>query len=102
MQKVGNIFLPVVLPAASHEGGWRALMQRARQSSVKCRSRNFKDKRAALTLLHTPVELRQDVVEQHVAQRLKVLGEDVADGVKCVIAGGGHPLGFLRWEGNAA
>lgn len=49
-----------------------------------------------LTLLHTPVQLRQDVVEQNVAQGLEVLGEDVADGVKCVVAGGGHPLGFLR------
>lgn len=56
----------------------------------------FGDKCAPLTLLHTPVELRQDVVEQHVAQCLEILGEDVADGVKCVIAGGGHPLGFLQ------
>lgn len=52
-------------------------------------------------MLHTPVELRQDVVEQHVAQRLEVLGEDVADGVKCVVAGGGHPLGFLQGSGGA-
>lgn len=62
---------------------------------------NSRDKCALLTLLHTPVELRQDVVQQHVAQRLEILGEDVADGVKCVITGGGHPLGFLRGSKGA-
>ncbi len=49
-----------------------------------------------LTLLHTPVELSQNVIQQDVIEGLKVLGEDVTDGVKCMVAGGGHPLCFLR------
>lgn len=48
------------------------------------------------TLLHTPVQLSQDVIKQDVVEGLEVLGEDVADGIKCVVAGGGHPLCFLR------
>lgn len=57
---------------------------------------------AALTLLHTPVELGQNVVQQHVAQGLKVLREDVADGVKRVVTGGGHPLRLLGSHGVEA
>lgn len=51
-----------------------------------------------LTLLDTPVELRQNVVKQNVVEGLKVLGEDITDGIKCVVAGGGHPLCFLKGE----
>lgn len=49
-----------------------------------------------LTLLHTPVELSQDVIQQDITEGLKVLGEDITDGIKCMVAGGGHPLCFLR------
>lgn len=49
-----------------------------------------------LTLLHTPVELREDVVQQNITERLKVLCEDVTDGIKCVVAGCGHPFSFLH------
>lgn len=53
-----------------------------------------------LTLLHTPVQLSQDVVKQDVVEGLEVLGEDIADGIKCVVAGGGHPLCFLRTQNH--
>lgn len=49
-----------------------------------------------LTLLHTPVELSQDVIQQDITEGLKVLGEDITDGIKCMVAGGGHPLCFLK------
>lgn len=52
------------------------------------------------TLLHTPVELSQDVIQQDIVEGLEVLGEDVADGIKCMVAGGGHPLCFLRMRGS--
>lgn len=52
-------------------------------------------------MLHTPVQLSQDVIQQDGAEGLKVLGEDVTDGVKCVVAGGGHPLRFLGGERGA-
>lgn len=47
-------------------------------------------------MLHTPVELSKDVIQQDAIEGLKVLGEDIADGVKCVVAGSRHPLCFLR------
>lgn len=53
-----------------------------------------------LTLLHTPVELSQNVIQQDVTEGLKVLSEDIADGVKCMVACGGHPLCFLRMQHN--
>ncbi len=53
-----------------------------------------------LTLLHTPVELSQNVIQQDIIEGLKVLGEDITDGVKCMVAGGGHPLCFLRVQHN--
>lgn len=49
-----------------------------------------------LTLLHTPIELSQDVIQEEVVEGLKVLSEDVTDGIKCMIACCGHPLGFLE------
>lgn len=52
--------------------------------------------RRVLTLLHTPVELSQNIIQQDVVEGLKVLGEHIRDGVKCMVAGGGHPLRFLR------
>lgn len=53
-----------------------------------------------LTLLHTPIKLSQNVIKQDVTEGLKVLGEDIADGIKCMVAGGGHPLCFLRAQHN--
>lgn len=53
-----------------------------------------------LTLLHTPVELSQNVIQQDVTEGLKVLGEDITDGIKCMVAGGGHPLCFLWAQHN--
>jgi len=53
-----------------------------------------------LTLLHTPVELSQNIIQQDAIEGLKVLGEDITDGIKCMVAGGGHPLGFLRVQHN--
>lgn len=49
-----------------------------------------------LTLLHTPVELSQDVIKQDIIEGLKVLREDITDGVECMVAGGGHPFCFLK------
>lgn len=48
-----------------------------------------------LTLLNTPVQLGQDVIQQDITERLKVLREHVRDGVKCVVTGRRHPLCFL-------
>lgn len=53
-----------------------------------------------LTLLHTPVKLSQNVIKQDVTEGLEVLGEDITDGIKCMVAGGGHPLCFLRAQHN--
>lgn len=53
-----------------------------------------------LTLLDTPVELSQDVIKQDVTEGLKILGEDITDGIQCMVAGGGHPLCFLQVKHN--
>lgn len=47
------------------------------------------------TLPDTPLQLREDVGQQDLAERLVELGEDVADGVQRVVARRRHPLGFL-------
>jgi hypothetical protein len=48
-----------------------------------------------LTLLYTPVQLGQDIIQENITERLKVLSEDITDGVKCMVTGGGHPFSFL-------
>lgn len=51
--------------------------------------------RLSPTLPDAPLQLREDVGQQDLAERLVELGEDVADGVQRVVARRRHPLGFL-------
>lgn len=48
------------------------------------------------TLSDAPLQLREDVNQQDLAEWLVELSEDVADGVQGVVTRGCHPLGFLR------
>lgn len=48
-----------------------------------------------VVLLHAPVELIVQFSEQHRAQDLVVLGEDIHDGIQRVVTRGRHPLGLL-------
>lgn len=48
------------------------------------------------TLPDAPLQLREDVDQQDLAEWLVELSEDVADGVQGVVTRGCHPLGFLR------
>lgn len=48
------------------------------------------------TLPDAPLQLREDVGQQDLAEGLVELSEDVADGVEGVVTRGGHPLGFLK------
>lgn len=52
------------------------------------------------TLPDAPLQLREDVGQQDLAERLVELSEDVADGVEGVVARGRHPLGFLEAVGR--
>lgn len=57
--------------------------------------------RLSPTLPDAPLQLREDVGQQDLAERLVELGEDVADGVQRVVACRRHPLSFLRaYEGK--
>lgn len=48
-----------------------------------------------IVLLHAPVELIVEFSQQHWAQDLVVLGEDVHDGVQRMVTCRRHPLGLL-------
>lgn len=50
------------------------------------------------TLPDAPLQLREDVDQQDLAERLVELSEDVADGVEGVVTRGCHPLCFLEVE----
>jgi len=48
------------------------------------------------TLPDAPLQLREDVLQQDLAERLVELREHVTDGVQGVVARRRHPLGFLE------
>lgn len=53
------------------------------------------------TLPDAPLQLREDVDQQDLTERLVELSEDVADGIEGVVARGCHPLGFLEADGES-
>ena len=56
----------------------------------------YYDRHKLLTLPDTPLQLLEDVGQQHLTERLVEVCEDVADGVQRVVTSGRHPLRFLH------
>lgn len=48
------------------------------------------------TLPDAPLQLRENVSQQDLTERLVKLGEHVADGIQCVVTSCRHPLRFLE------
>lgn len=79
------------------EGGVKQVDEKTNDINKKTiKNGSLRTSSGVLTLLHTPIELSQDVIQEEVVEGLKVLSEDVTDGIKCMIACCGHPLGFLE------
>ncbi len=51
--------------------------------------------RMGLTLLDTPEELTQHIIQEHRSEYFKVLGENVHHGIQSMVACGRHPLSSL-------
>lgn len=48
------------------------------------------------TLLHTPQQLTQHIVQQDGAEGVEVLSEHIHHSIEGMVTGGGHPLCFLE------
>lgn len=49
------------------------------------------------TLLHTPVELSVQVLQEYGTQHIKILSEYIHDGIQGMVTGCCHPLILLQW-----